>query len=72
MNSCNHIYFKYITFMQFPLTTSESIRVKVTPGAKKDEYMRTLPDGTIKILLGASPTDGKANRALIDFIEKNT
>ena len=47
--------------MSFPLPTSDSIRIKVTPGAKKDEYISTLPDGTIKIRLRATPTDGKAN-----------
>lgn len=47
--------------MQFPLLSSDVIRVKVTPGAKNDEYIDTLPDGTMKIRLRATPTDGKAN-----------
>lgn len=58
--------------MLFPLLTSDSIRIKVTPGAKKDEYISTLPDGTIKIRLRATPTDGKANNWLIAFLEKET
>ena len=44
----------------------------MTPNAKKTEYQDTLPDGTIKIRLQTSPTDGKANIALLDFIQENT
>jgi len=58
--------------MSFPKISSTTLKVKVTPNAKKTEYQDTLPDGTIKIRLQASPTDGKANIALIDFIEKGT
>lgn len=58
--------------MQFPTISSDTIRVKVNPGAKKDEYTDTLPDGTIKIRLRATPTDGKANIGLIDFLKKET
>ena len=54
--------------MQFPLMSADTIRVKVTPGAKRDEYIDTLPDGTMKIRLRAKPTDGKANIALIEFL----
>lgn len=58
--------------MQFPLLSSDVIRVKVTPGAKNDEYIDTLPDGTMKIRLRATPTDGKANIWLLEFLEKET
>jgi len=57
--------------MKFHQISSNILRVKVTPGAKKDEYKETLSDGTLKICLKASPTDGKANIALIKFIEEN-
>lgn len=61
------IYFAFmhiiniVLSMQFPILLLDTIRVKVSPGAKKDEYISTLPDGTIKIRLRATPTDGKAN-----------
>ena len=58
--------------MQFPHISSETIRIKVTPASKKDEYISTLPDGTIKIKLRASPTDGKANTALLHFLKIET
>jgi uncharacterized protein (TIGR00251 family) len=58
--------------MQFPHISSDIIQIKVTPGSKKDEYIDTLPDGTMKIRLKASPTDGKANIALLNFLKKET
>lgn len=58
--------------MQFPSSLPDNIRVKVTPGAKKDEYIDTLPDDTIKIRLRATPTDGKANIALLVFLKEVT
>lgn len=58
--------------MQFPVITWDLIRIKVSPGSRKDEYISTLPDGTIKIRLKATPTDGKANIWLIEFLEKET
>lgn len=58
--------------MQFPISLPETIRVKVTPGSKKDEYIDILPDDTIKIRLRATPTDGKANIALVEFLRKET
>jgi uncharacterized protein YggU (UPF0235/DUF167 family) len=58
--------------MELPQISSTMLKIKVTPNAKKTEYQNTLPDGTIKIRRQASPTDGKANTVLIDFIEKGT
>ena len=58
--------------MKFPQISSTTLKVKVTPNAKKTEYQDTLPDGTIKIRVQTSPTDGKANVTLIDFIEEIT
>jgi uncharacterized protein (TIGR00251 family) len=58
--------------MTFPLISSESIKVKLSPGSKKDEYIETLPDGTIKIRLKAKAVDGKANEALLEFLQVET
>ena len=58
--------------MQFPHSLPDTIRIKVNPGAKKDEYIATLPDNTIKIRLRSKPTDGKANIALIAFLKEVT
>ncbi len=58
--------------MQFPTHLPDTIRVKVSPGAKKNEYITTLPDDTIKIRLRATPTDGKANIALVAFLKEET
>lgn len=58
--------------MQFPTHLPGTIRVKVIPGSQKNEYITTLPDGTIKIRLRATPTDGKANMALVAFLKEET
>lgn len=58
--------------MQFPLLSTDTIRVKITPGAKKDEYIDTLPDGTLKIKIKSIATDGKANNGLMAFLKKET
>ena len=58
--------------MQFPNSLPDTIRIKVTPGSKKDEFIDILPDDTIKIRLRATPTDGKANIALVGFLKKVT
>jgi len=58
--------------MQFPHSLPDTIRIKVNPGAKKDEYIDMLPDKTIKIRLRATPTDGKANIALLAFLKEVT
>jgi uncharacterized protein (TIGR00251 family) len=58
--------------MQFPLISSDSLKVKLSPGSKKDEYIETLPDGTVKIRLKAKAMDGKANEALLKFLREET
>ena len=58
--------------MPFPTITTHTIRVKITPNSKKDEYISTLPDGTLKIRIKATPTDGKANIALLHFLKEET
>lgn len=45
------------------------INIKISPNAKKNEIIK---DGeTIKIKITAQPIDGKANKALIEFLAKN-
>ncbi|MBP9779994.1 DUF167 domain-containing protein [Candidatus Gracilibacteria bacterium] len=58
--------------MGFPLLNSYLFKIKITPGSRSDEYVETLPDGTIKIRLKAKAVDGKANLALLEFLEKET
>ena len=58
--------------MQSPLISTDTIRIKITPGSKKDEYIETLPDGTLKIRLKAKAVDGKANVALLKFLKETT
>ncbi|MCM1338128.1 MAG: DUF167 domain-containing protein [Muribaculaceae bacterium] len=51
--------------------TSEGyiINIRISPNAKKNEIIR---DGEIfKIKITAQPIDGKANKALIEFLSKN-
>jgi uncharacterized protein len=42
--------------------------VRLVTRAQKDEVVGILEDGTIKIRLMASPTDGQANVALVKFL----
>ena len=44
------------------------IRVKVIPKSSKTELAGYLPDGTWKIKVSAAPEQGKANRALVEFL----
>lgn len=44
------------------------LSIRVTPRAKKGEISEVLQDGTIKIRLTAPPVNGKANKALIQFL----
>lgn len=51
--------------------TSEGliINIRISPNAKKNEIIR---DGEIiKIKIATQPIDGKANKALIEFLSKN-
>jgi uncharacterized protein YggU (UPF0235/DUF167 family) len=58
--------------MWFPLLNLSLLKIKLTPGSRSDEYVETLPDWTIKIRLKAKAVDGKANLALLEFLEKET
>ena len=42
--------------------------IKISPNAKKNEIIRT--DTEVKIKITAQPVDGKANKALIEFLSK--
>jgi hypothetical protein len=45
-----------------------ALAIRVTPRAKKNEVSEILDDGTIKIRITAPPVEGKANKALIEFL----
>lgn len=42
--------------------------IKISPNSKKNEIIKT--DTEIKIKITAQPIDGKANKALIEFLSK--
>ncbi|MBD5403297.1 YggU family protein [bacterium] len=45
------------------------VNIRISPNAKKNEILK---DGEIfKIKITAQPIDGKANKALIEFLSKN-
>jgi len=45
-----------------------ALAVRVTPRASRNQITEVLSDGTVKIHLTASPTEGQANEALIKFL----
>ena len=45
------------------------LNIKVTPKASKTEFVNIV-EGRVAIRLNAQPIDGKANKALIDFLSK--
>ncbi len=44
------------------------VNIKISPNAKKNEIIRE--GGNVKIKITAQPIDGKANKALIEFLSK--
>ncbi len=42
--------------------------IKISPNAKKNEIIKT--ENELKIKITAQPIDGKANKALIEFLSK--
>ena len=50
--------------------TNEGIiaNIKISPNAKKNEIIKT--ESEVKIKITAQPIDGKANKALIEFLSK--
>lgn len=45
------------------------VNIKIAPNAKKNEIIKE--DEFVKIKITAQPIDGKANKALIEFLSKN-
>ena len=45
-----------------------ALALRVTPRASKNEIVEVLSDGTVKVHLTAPPVEGKANKALLDFL----
>jgi uncharacterized protein (TIGR00251 family) len=45
-----------------------AIAVRVTPRASKNQIVGALNDGTIKIRITATPTEGQANEELVKFL----
>ena len=49
--------------------TMARLSIKVTPGARSDQFLGYLDDGeTLRIKLRAPAVDGKANKALVEFV----
>ena len=48
--------------------TGSALAIRVTPRASRNEISEILSDGTVKIRLTAPPAEGKANKALIEFL----
>ncbi len=46
------------------------INLKISPNASKNEIIKT-DEGLLKIKITARPVDGKANKALIEFLSKS-
>lgn len=42
--------------------------IKISPNAKKNEIIKT--ESEVKIKITAQPIDGKANKALVEFLSK--
>lgn len=45
-----------------------AIAVRVTPRASRNQIVGVLSDGTIKVRIAASPSDGEANAELMNFL----
>jgi len=50
--------------------SGSALHVRVQAGARKNEIVEILDDGTIKVRLTAPAVEGKANQALIDYLSK--
>ena len=44
------------------------IKIRVKPGAKKDEIIGEMADGSLKIAVAAAPEKGRANARLASFL----
>jgi uncharacterized protein (TIGR00251 family) len=47
-----------------------ALTIRVTPRARKTEFSGIMDDGTVRIRVSAPPVEGKANKALIQFLSK--
>lgn len=47
-----------------------ALTIRVTPRARKTEFSGIMEDGTVRIRVSAPPVEGKANKALINFLSK--
>lgn len=47
-----------------------ALTIRVTPRARRNEIVEILSDLTVKIRLTAPPVEGKANKALIEFLSE--
>ncbi len=47
-----------------------ALTIRVTPRARKTEIAGVLDDGTLRIRIAAPPVEGKANKALVNFLAK--
>lgn len=45
------------------------LNLRISPNASKNEIIKS-DDGSIKVKIAAQPVDGKANKALIEFLSK--
>jgi uncharacterized protein (TIGR00251 family) len=45
-------------------------RVRVQPGARRDEVVGWTPEGELKVRLRARPVEGAANRSLLAYLSK--
>jgi len=50
--------------------SGSALAVQVQPRSKRNEIAEILDDGTVKIRLTAPPVEGKANKALVEFLAK--
>jgi uncharacterized protein (TIGR00251 family) len=47
-----------------------ALTIRVVPNAKRTELQGIMPDGTLKMKIAAPPVEGKANKALVDFLSE--
>lgn len=46
------------------------IRIRLQPGARKDEFCEWMADGVLKVRVKSKPIEGKANRNLLRFLSR--